>query len=146
MSRVIVCGARNYRDWDHVQRVLDEVLVEDDIVVTGGAKGADYLANSYATLNDMELEVYPADWDNYGRGAGPIRNKYMAGLDDVRLVVAFPGGRGTASMVEIAEEYGIPVLEVGDGEWHEHAYDIRVTDKAWQCACGALGASMGSTS
>lgn len=54
-----------------------------------------------------------ADWEDLGRKAGPIRNQRM--LDDGRpeLVVAFPGGPGTAHMCRIAREAGVEVIEVG---------------------------------
>jgi hypothetical protein len=53
-----------------------------------------------------------ADWNTHGRAAGPIRNQRM--LDEVKpeLVVAFPGGRGTADMVRRAREAGVNVYLV----------------------------------
>ena len=56
--------------------------------------------------------MYPADWDTHGRGAGPIRNKQMLEEGKPDLVIAFPGGKGTANMIGQAKEAGIPVREI----------------------------------
>lgn len=64
----------------------------------------------------LAVEVHPADWGRYGKAAGPIRNQEMleSGID---LVIALPGGRGTADMVRRAEGAGVPVRRGGqDGE------------------------------
>lgn len=58
------------------------------------------------------VEDFPADWERNGRAAGPIRNRQMLdGKPD--LVIAFPGGKGTADMVAEAKRRGIAVREVG---------------------------------
>ncbi len=56
----------------------------------------------------MECIVCAAKWETYGKAAGPIRNREML-LNLPALVVAFPGGKGTADMVRQAERAGIPV-------------------------------------
>ncbi len=57
-------------------------------------------------------EVYEADWHEHGRAAGPIRNARMIAEGRPDLVIAFPGGRGTADMVSRARKAGIEVREV----------------------------------
>lgn len=56
--------------------------------------------------------VYHADWNAHGRSAGPIRNAKMLAEGKPDLVVAFPGGKGTAHMVGIARKAGVPVVEM----------------------------------
>jgi hypothetical protein len=81
-------------------------------IVEGGARGADLMAKHWATLNNVPVEEYKADWDQYGKAAGPIRNKQMldTGID---VVIAFPRGRatGTKHMMKIARETGVEVIE-----------------------------------
>ena len=60
----------------------------------------------------LPCAVYRADWEGLGRKAGPIRNQQMLDEGKPDLVVAFPGGRGTANMMRIAREAGIEVIEV----------------------------------
>lgn len=52
---------------------------------------------------------YPADWEKHGRAAGPIRNEKMLIVGTPDMVLAFPGGRGTADMIRKAEAAGLPV-------------------------------------
>ena len=53
----------------------------------------------------------PADWKQYGRGAGPIRNREMLQYSEPDIVVAFPGGAGTADMIRAARTAGYPVVQ-----------------------------------
>ena len=76
------------------------------------APGADRLARRWAEKRGIHFAEVPALWDFYGRqAAGPLRNVAMAFLMP-DLVVAFPGGSGTASMVQIARQRAIEVIEV----------------------------------
>jgi hypothetical protein len=108
--RVIVCGGRDYSDKAAIYRALDG-LESDAVIVHGGARGADRLAGEVAALQGRWQESFPANWAEHGKSAGPRRNIAMleAGAD---LVIAFPGGKGTAHMVKIARQAGVPVVEV----------------------------------
>ena len=68
--------------------------------------------NKWAKDNNMKLKVYPADWELHGKSAGPIRNQQMLIEGKPDLVLAFPGGKGTAHMVSIAKKKGVKVIEV----------------------------------
>lgn len=108
--RVIVCGGRDYSDRDTVRRVIS-ALHPDTTVVQGGARGADHLAQWAAHAFRLTVETHPAEWDTHGKAAGPIRNRHMLSLG-ADLVIAFPGGSGTAHMVTLAQTAGVPVLQV----------------------------------
>lgn len=120
--RVLVCGGRNYDDYMAVFSLLREMNYEYNFthLIQGGATGADELARNWvvyeksARKSNTEIEVvtYKADWETYGRAAGPIRNQQMLEDGKPDLVVAFPGGAGTADMVRRALEKGIEVYEV----------------------------------
>jgi hypothetical protein len=60
----------------------------------------------------VPIDVYVAQWKKHGRAAGPIRNQRMLDEGKPDLVVAFPGGRGTADMIRRAERAGVPVQQV----------------------------------
>lgn len=116
MTRVLVCGGRDFSDrerfdWTMVQCGLFGDVVT--VIIHGGAPGADQMAGQWALDHGVPAEVYPADWQAHGKAAGPIRNQRM--LDEGRpdLVVAFPGGKGTADMVRRAKAAGVEVIEVG---------------------------------
>lgn len=112
--RVLVCGGRAFRDREGAFATLDALAAEQKIeaVIHGDADGADRLAGEWARLRGIKELAFPADWVKHGRAAGPIRNKQM--LDEGRpaLVVAFPGGRGTANMVKQARGVGVAVQTV----------------------------------
>lgn len=113
--RVLVCGGRDYAD----EIMMDEVLSDIDsqrritTVIEGEARGADTLAREWAERRRIAVRKYPADWANNGKAAGPIRNRQMLVEGKPDLVVAFPGGRGTADMVERSERAGVRIHVVG---------------------------------
>lgn len=109
--KVLVCGGRGFRDFTAVCNALNELAYEAEFVVHGGAPGADTLAQDWADDHGICCRVYLADWDTHEKAAGPIRNQLM--LDDSKpdLVIAFPGGRGTADMVRRAKIAGVAVIQ-----------------------------------
>ncbi len=105
MIRFIVSGGRDYRDYAHVKRVLDEE--RPGVIITGECptrgQGADGLAKRWARENGVPLIGVYAHFDYYGPKAGPIRDGWMFDImAPVYKLVAFPGGRGTSNAVEAA--------------------------------------------
>lgn len=118
---ILVTGGRAYADRERLNQTLDALHREHRFtrLVHGGARGADTLAGEWAVRNDVPMTVYPADW-SMGRGAGHIRNAEMLAASNPHLVVAFPGGRGTAGMVKLALRAGKEVLTVNTGDDDDH--------------------------
>lgn len=100
--KVLVCGGRNFNNRQVVHRVLTKL--NPDIVVHGGASGADKLAGEWAEENGKEERIYYAKWGLHGKAAGPMRNKEMLEkeIEGLNGVIAFPGGRGTQDMINRA--------------------------------------------
>jgi hypothetical protein len=111
--RVLVTGSRDLTDYDLVAGVLDDECVAHGpiTVIHGGARGADHLAATWAAANRQRQESWPADWERYGRAAGPIRNRQMLFAAKPDVVHAFPlaRSRGTWDCVQAARMLGIPV-------------------------------------
>lgn len=114
--RVLVCGDRNFEDATHMRMVLFSKFDPDDTVtlIHGDARGADRLSETVLTgyfKGGFEIKRFPADWNKYGKGAGPIRNKQMLDEGKPDLVIAFlaEGSRGTANMISQAEKAGVKV-------------------------------------
>lgn len=126
--RILVCGGRDWDNWTLTSGVLDgfrEQFHEKGtpiVIVEGGARGADTLAKEYAVKHNIPFEEFVAEWNKYGRGAGPVRNSKMlkSGID---VVIAFPGGRGTQDTIGKAEKMGIRVLTPGRTEQYDNATD-----------------------
>lgn len=115
MRRILVCGGREYADQAMLFGYLD--LIAEGcgvaVIIQGGAKGADFLARMWAKTRGVELLDFPAQWRLHGRRAGPIRNQQMLDEGKPDLVIAFPGGAGTANMVKQARRKRVEVRKVG---------------------------------
>jgi len=110
MRRVIVCGGREFKDYAFMDKALHDFILQDDVIVQGGARGADLMAAQWAQRNEVAYETFVARWDLYGAFAGHMRNSAMLNAG-AQLVIAFPGGRGTTNMIEIAREAHVVVIE-----------------------------------
>lgn len=122
--RVLVCGGRDYSAsdaWNWLERNLKDELafatgchsaLTIDAIIHGGARGADEGAARWAASEHVKVLAYPADWKKHGKAAGPIRNQRMIDEAKPDIVVAFPGGRGTADMIRRAEAAGIDIIRV----------------------------------
>lgn len=108
--RVLVCGGRDYTDGTRLNEVLSGLNIAE--IAQGNARGADRLAAWWAASRKIPCRSYPADWSSHGKGAGPLRNARMLRDFNPDLVVAFPGGKGTADMVKRAESAGFETLLV----------------------------------
>lgn len=110
--RVLVCGSREFNDKELMEDVLEELYIT--CVIEGEARGADTLARKYAEGHGIPVDAFPAQWDVYGKAAGPIRNTQMLRIGKPELVVAFWDGwsKGTRNMIKIAKQAGIAVKVV----------------------------------
>ena len=113
-KRVVVAGCRDYTNYEEAKEYIDSCLSNickenTVIIVSGGAKGADSLGERYARENGLEIERYPADWEAFGRSAGPRRNRQMAEICD--CVICFWDGKskGTKSMIDCAKQCNKPL-------------------------------------
>lgn len=112
--RVLVCGGRDFSDCGLMFNTLDALAKVEvvDCIIEGDARGADRIAGAWAKRRRIDLRLFPADWAQYGKAAGPIRNQKMLDAGKPDLVIAFPGGNGTADMVRRARGAGIEVREI----------------------------------
>lgn len=124
----LVCGGREWNDREYLYQMLD---MENEhfgisILIHGAngydehgkasywsgkptVRGADMLAQEWATARGVHARAYPADWRRYGRAAGPIRNQQM--LDEnPDVVIAFHANihksTGTRDMIARANRKG----------------------------------------
>lgn len=95
--KVIVTGGRDHLNRQLLYKVLD--TLKPNVVIQGGASGADFSAKCWATHHCVHEETYEADWNTHGKAAGPIRNKLMCEENRDAVVVAFKGGRGTENCI-----------------------------------------------
>lgn len=110
--RVLVCGSRYFNDKKRMKEVLDNYDITE--IIEGEAKGADLLARSFGEKFGIPVRAFPADWNTFGKAAGPIRNNQMLVEGKPELVIAFrgPNSRGTQNMINQARKANIPVTVV----------------------------------
>ena len=108
---VIICGDRNWTDEDTIDEYI-KTLPPKSTIILGNCRGADKKAAKLGTLRGHRVIPMDAEWNKYGRGAGPIRNRRMLEEEQPDLVVAFHDdlskSKGTADMLGQAEARGIP--------------------------------------
>ncbi len=112
----LVVGSRTFDDYEFMKAKLDHILKNHSniVIVSGGAKGADSLAEKYAKEKGYPIKVFPANWDKYGKSAGYKRNEQMhqyINKAEKRGVVAFwqNESKGTAHNFKLAEKYKNPI-------------------------------------
>lgn len=109
----LVCGGRDFDDKRGLEDALDRLHAKVNVtkIISGAANGADRMATNWAWTRGIAWQEFPADWDNHGKAAGPIRNQQMLDEGKPDGVVAFPGGKGTADMIKRAYAAGVTVWE-----------------------------------
>ena len=113
-KRVVIAGCRDYNNYDEAKEFIDSCLLRirkenEIIIVSGGARGADALGERYAKENGFKIEKYPANWEKYGKAAGPKRNEKMAKVADCVICFWDKKSLGTKSMIDFAKEYNKPI-------------------------------------
>ncbi len=120
---ILICGSRDWDDFTTIKKYLEEVkntadnnLQKPITIIHGGCKGADSIAGYQAKQLGFQVRVFKADWNKYGKAAGPIRNKQMLDEGNPNLVVAFHNAleesKGTLDMVSQAKKAGINVIVI----------------------------------
>lgn len=109
--RLLIAGSRGFEDYALLVKKLARILgeVRPDVVVSGGARGADRLGERWAKERGIAVRRFPADWERLGKRAGYVRNEEMA--EDATHLVAFWDGksRGTKHMIDIARREQLAV-------------------------------------
>lgn len=112
--RVIIAGSRGFTAFAELCAYCDKVLArkaqEGQIVVLSGhCQGPDLMGEEYARQRGYVVEVHPADWKQYGKAAGPKRNKEMAAAAHALIAIWDGKSRGTKNMIDEARAAGLPV-------------------------------------
>lgn len=116
MARVLISGSRRWLDESAIKRVID-ALGPNDVVIHGGAVGADMIADKFARARGLIVESYPANWEQDGDKAGPKRNQRMLEQSKSTEAHTFPlnGSKGTWDMIRRLRAAEIPTQIYGAG-------------------------------
>ena len=115
--KVLVTGSRYWTHKGMIYNTLDEIHAKTPItlLIHGCAKGADTIADEWASERGVEMDLYPARWSEFGRIAGSLRNQEMIDKHpDTDLCVGFPitTSVGTRDCLRRAEKAGIKTLVI----------------------------------
>jgi len=110
--RYLFCGGRDWTDQQKIERRMKK-LGPNDLVIEGGAPGADFISGVLADMRGIPHATFKANWHFYHKAAGPIRNGWMLKFGQPDKVIAFHSdiekSKGTADMVRRARKAGVPV-------------------------------------
>jgi hypothetical protein len=112
---LLVCGSRDFTNYKVISQKLTELVRQFKVtkVITGDCKGADTLASRFCWQTNIPYQSFKADWAQYGKAAGPIRNRQMLDTKP-NLVVAFTDtwetSKGTKDTVLEAHRRGIRAI------------------------------------
>lgn len=114
MLRFVIAGSRHFNDYKRLKNELDIIFrfynVKAEItIISGGCRGADALGERYARENGIPLEIFEAEWDKYGRAAGPIRNEKMVEYSSAVICFWDNKSRGTFSLIKLANKHKKPI-------------------------------------
>lgn len=114
MTVLAVIGSRTFCDKPLLTKYMNEACTEFSVVsiVSGGAKGADSLAAEHAEVLGLPVEVFEPDWAQFGRGAGPIRNKAIVNAAEVVLAFWDGESKGTKQALSYAKQMGKKIIVV----------------------------------
>ena len=106
--KIAVIGSRTFDKYESVVNILSKLGVTE--IISGGAKGADTLAERYAKEFDIPTKIFLPDWETYGKKAGFMRNTQI--IEECEMVVAFWDGesKGTKDSLDKAEKLGKKVM------------------------------------
>ncbi len=107
--KIIIAGGRDFDDYERLESVMFDFEYPEIEIVSGGARGADKLGETFASRNGIKLTLFPANWGRYGNSAGFLRNETMAKYGDI--LIAFWNGHspGTKHMIDLALKHGLEV-------------------------------------
>lgn len=112
--KLIVAGGRDFTDTKLLEKAITD-LAEGEYaakaisIVSGMARGADMLGYMFAVKHNVVVYAMPADWEQYGKRAGMIRNKAMGDASDALLAFWDGQSKGTKQMIDYMRKLGKPV-------------------------------------
>ena len=113
-KRIVIGGSRHFQDYNIFCRLLDHCL-ETELngcnitILSGHCSGVDRMAERYAEEHGIPLAVFPAEWERYGRAAGPLRNRHMVEQCDGIIALWDGNSKGTKDLIATARKLDKPL-------------------------------------
>lgn len=115
--KVIIAGCRDFSNYELLKKkcldyLSNKLQNSEVIIISGHAPGADCLGERFAKESNLQLIIKPAEWEKYGRSAGPKRNEEMASIADALIAFWDGKSKGTANMIKTAKRKNLFVRVV----------------------------------
>ena len=109
--KLIIAGGRNFQNYQQLCKVCGNILQDQTNIeiVNGTCRGADKLGEQYAKEKRLKIKRFPANWNKYGKAAGPKRNQQMANYADALIAFWDGKSRGTKNMIDLAKQANFKV-------------------------------------
>ena len=106
IMKLMVAGSRSIDKFDLEKHIPKEVTM----IITGGARGIDALAEKYADKKHLSKLILRPQYEIYGRYAPLKRNEQMIELCDMALVIWDGKSKGTDYTINYANKMGKKVI------------------------------------
>ncbi len=118
--KVIIAGSRTIYDYEALETFVESVGWPIEEVVSGGCRGVDELGERWAESKNIPKKVLYADWAQYGREAGELRNREMAEYADGLILLWDGKSPGASCMLRESAKAGIEIHhQVYGMDWRE---------------------------
>lgn len=109
--KLLIAGSRSIKSFD----LSPYVPANADLIITGGTRGIDTLAEAYAKERGIPTVTVKPCYEKYGRAAPILRDEEMVDMADAVLVIWDGVSRGSKHTADYARKKGKPltVAEVG---------------------------------
>lgn len=125
--KILVFGGRDQDEFEVCDFLLflhaNHALSDLQRGVEGGALGADRGGRRFFCTLCIPFDTFKADWNQFGRAAGPIRNEKMIKESKPDIAICFPGGTGTAHMLSLCKKYGVKTILIKKNEKGKYEID-----------------------
>lgn len=110
--KLLVCGSRSIKKKKFVYECIDHCIedckrfqdFETTELIEGEAPGVDKITRIYGEKRGLPVIPMEADWKQYGKGAGKIRNKEMVDLCDKGIAIWDGKSKGTEHTISLLKE------------------------------------------
>ena len=107
--KYIVAGGRDFYNRAIMDKILSEYINPPfDVIISGCARGADTLGAEWAAIHGVPLQTFPAQWEQYGKAAGFIRNADMGVYADAAIIFWDCASKGTKHMIQTMKKLNKP--------------------------------------
>lgn len=107
VMKTVIAGSRTITDYNELLKAIDKISWKITKIVSGGARGVDKLGERYAKENNLPLQIYPPNWNEYGKRAGIIRNLKMIEENEALLAIWNGKSSGTRHTIGFAQNMGL---------------------------------------